>query len=43
MLAPAGGTWRDTVTGLDEPMPTRTTRASDDLVLRRARPLAGRG
>jgi DNA (cytosine-5)-methyltransferase 1 len=33
MLAPAGGTWRDTATGLDEPMPTRTTRESDGLVL----------
>jgi hypothetical protein len=33
MLAPAGGTWRDSATGLDEPMPTRTTRESDALVL----------
>jgi DNA (cytosine-5)-methyltransferase 1 len=33
MLAPAGGTWRDSATGLDEPMPTRTTRECDGLVL----------
>jgi DNA (cytosine-5)-methyltransferase 1 len=33
MLAPAGGTWRDGATGLHEPMPTRTTRESDALVL----------
>jgi DNA (cytosine-5)-methyltransferase 1 len=31
-LVPAGGTWRDTVSPLDEPMPTRTTRDTDGLV-----------
>lgn len=29
LLVPAGGTWNDTCTSLDEPMRTRTTRATD--------------
>ncbi len=33
MLAPAGGTWRQDATALTDPMPTRTTRESDALVL----------
>lgn len=32
-LAPAGGTWRTDPTPLSAPMPTRTTRESDGLVL----------
>ncbi|WP_216915225.1 DNA methyltransferase [Nocardia noduli] len=33
MLSPAGGTWRTEPTSLGEPMPARTTRESDALVL----------
>ncbi|MFE5565386.1 DNA cytosine methyltransferase [Amycolatopsis japonica] len=33
MLAPAGGTWREHATPLDVPMPTRTTRETDGLVV----------
>lgn len=33
MLAPAGGTWRTEPTGIGEPMPTRTTRETDALVV----------
>ncbi|MFI8942683.1 DNA cytosine methyltransferase [Streptomyces syringium] len=33
MVVPAGGTWRDTGTPLDEPMPTRTTRENDGLAI----------
>lgn len=33
MLSPAGGTWRTEPTGLHEPMPARTTRETDALVL----------
>lgn len=33
LLVPAGGTWRDTATPLDRPMPTRTTRENDGLAL----------
>ncbi|MFG2447549.1 DNA methyltransferase [Nocardia fluminea] len=33
MLSPAGGTWRTAATPLSEPMPTRTTRETDALVL----------
>ncbi|WP_240687259.1 DNA cytosine methyltransferase [Amycolatopsis suaedae] len=33
MLAPAGGTWREHATGVDEPLPTRTTRETDGLVI----------
>jgi DNA (cytosine-5)-methyltransferase 1 len=33
LLSPAGGTWRDAATPLTAPMPTRTTRESDGLVL----------
>jgi DNA (cytosine-5)-methyltransferase 1 len=32
LLTPAGGTWRDAATSVDEPMPTRTTRDTDGLV-----------
>ncbi|RSN32386.1 cytosine methyltransferase [Amycolatopsis sp. WAC 01416] len=32
LLAPAGGTWRQHATSVDEPMPTRTTRETDGLV-----------
>ncbi|MFI5831021.1 DNA cytosine methyltransferase [Streptomyces sp. NPDC051578] len=33
MVVPAGGTWRDVGTPLDEPMPTRTTRENDGLAI----------
>ncbi|GAA0453860.1 DNA cytosine methyltransferase [Streptomyces sp. NPDC046215] len=33
MVVPAGGTWRDTGTSLDQPMPTRTTRENDGLAI----------
>ncbi|PWV82447.1 DNA (cytosine-5)-methyltransferase 1 [Prauserella marina] len=33
LLAPAGGTWRQAATSLDEPLPTRTTRETDGLVV----------
>jgi DNA (cytosine-5)-methyltransferase 1 len=33
LLAPAGGTWRDTASPVDQPMPTRTTRDNDALVV----------
>ncbi|MEV6340975.1 DNA cytosine methyltransferase [Nocardia vinacea] len=33
MLTPAGGTWRTDATSLTEPMPTRTTRETDALVV----------
>ncbi|GAA4890708.1 DNA cytosine methyltransferase [Saccharopolyspora cebuensis] len=33
LLAPAGGTWRAHATSVTEPMPTRTTREADGLVL----------
>lgn len=33
MLSPAGGTWRTAATSVSEPMPTRTTRETDALVL----------
>ncbi|GAB3380700.1 DNA cytosine methyltransferase [Amycolatopsis echigonensis] len=33
LLAPAGGTWRTEATPLDQPMPTRTTRETDGLVV----------
>jgi DNA (cytosine-5)-methyltransferase 1 len=32
-IVPAGGTWRDTATPLDEPMPCRTTRENDGLMV----------
>ncbi|MFD0366347.1 DNA cytosine methyltransferase, partial [Nocardia sp. GCM10030253] len=32
-LAPAGGTWRTDATSVEVPMPTRTTRESDGLVM----------
>ncbi|MRH93321.1 hypothetical protein GFY24_38910 [Nocardia sp. SYP-A9097] len=32
-LQPAGGTWRTAATGIDQPMPTRTTRETDALVV----------
>ncbi|MBB5852492.1 DNA cytosine methyltransferase [Amycolatopsis umgeniensis] len=32
LLAPAGGTWRQHATSVDEPLPTRTTRETDGLV-----------
>lgn len=32
-LVPAGGTWRDAASPLDAPMPTRTTRDTDGLVM----------
>ncbi|MFE2850629.1 DNA cytosine methyltransferase [Streptomyces lavendulae] len=33
MVVPAGGTWRETGTPLDDPMPTRTTRENDGLAI----------
>jgi DNA (cytosine-5)-methyltransferase 1 len=33
LLAPTGGTWRETATSVDEPMPTRTCRETDGLVV----------
>jgi DNA (cytosine-5)-methyltransferase 1 len=33
MLLPAGGTWRNSATSLDQPMPARTTRDNDAVVL----------
>ncbi|WP_239154262.1 hypothetical protein [Amycolatopsis sp. FDAARGOS 1241] len=33
VLALAGGTWRQSATSVDEPMPTRTTRETDALVV----------
>jgi DNA (cytosine-5)-methyltransferase 1 len=33
ILAPAGGTWRDEASPLDQPMPTRTTRDTDAVVV----------
>src|SRR5690606_29265715 len=33
MLAPAGGTWRTDATAVSAPMPTRTTRETDGLVI----------
>ncbi|MBT2477598.1 DNA cytosine methyltransferase [Streptomyces sp. ISL-94] len=33
MVVPAGGTWRETGTPLDEPMPTRTTRENDGVAI----------
>ncbi|MBF6358245.1 DNA cytosine methyltransferase [Nocardia higoensis] len=33
MLAPAGGTWRTEATAVTAPMPTRTTRETDGLVI----------
>lgn len=33
LLAPAGGTWREHASSIDEPMPTRTTRETDGLVI----------
>jgi DNA (cytosine-5)-methyltransferase 1 len=33
MVVPAGGTWRNEGTPLDEPMPTRTTRENDGLMV----------
>ncbi|MGI8333437.1 DNA cytosine methyltransferase [Actinomadura scrupuli] len=33
VLAPAGGTWRESATPVDEPMPTRTTRENDGVAV----------
>ncbi|MEY9944714.1 DNA cytosine methyltransferase [Kitasatospora sp. GAS1066B] len=33
LLAPAGGTWRDTATPVTDPAPTRTTRENDGLAV----------
>lgn len=33
MLVPSGGTWRDAAVSVGEPMPTRTTRENDALVV----------
>ena len=33
MLVPSGGTWRDAAVSVGEPMPTRTTRESDALMV----------
>ncbi|MGS2805375.1 DNA cytosine methyltransferase [Nocardia sp. MW-W600-9] len=38
LLVPAGGTWREGATSIDEPMPARTTRETDALLI----PVEGR-